>query len=133
MEHMVGAMRNAVSIDLSATAVRYQTVHATWLNRVDAEARFLDTLRPDLVLTDVAYLPLAAAARVGIPAMVLEVEAGTALAGAAAVVVAAAACASVAAGFAMTARAGAACASVAAAATGDCGCAGCALAEAALA
>lgn len=63
------AMRNAVSIDLSATAERYQTVHATWLNRVDAEARFLDTLRPDLVLTDVAYLPLAAAARVGIPAM----------------------------------------------------------------
>ena len=63
------AMRNAVSIDLAATAERYQALHATWSERVDAEARFLDTLRPDLVLTDVAYLPLAAAARIGLPAM----------------------------------------------------------------
>lgn len=63
------AMRNAVSIDLAATAERYQALHTTWSKRVDAEVRFLDTQRPDLVLTDVAYLPLAAAARVGLPAM----------------------------------------------------------------
>lgn len=63
------AMRNAVSIDLAATAERYRALHATWPERVDAEVRFLDTQRPDLVLTDVAYLPLAAAARVGLPAM----------------------------------------------------------------
>mgnify|MGYP000860535197 CR=1 FL=1 len=62
------AMHDALNIDLPATLRRYRRQHADWARRVDAEARFLDTLRPDLVLTDVAYLPLAGAARAGIPA-----------------------------------------------------------------
>ena len=62
------AMHDALNIDLPATLQRYRRQHADWAQRVDAEARFLDTLRPDLVLTDVAYLPLAGAAHAGIPA-----------------------------------------------------------------
>jgi hypothetical protein len=38
---------------------------------VDREARFLAALQADLVLTDVAYLPLAGAARAGIPAVAM--------------------------------------------------------------
>lgn len=62
------AMHDALNIDLPATLQRYRRQHADWARRVDAEARFLDTLRPDLVLTDVAYLPLAGAAHASIPA-----------------------------------------------------------------
>ena len=62
------AMHDALNIDLPATLRRYRRQHADWARRVNAEARFLDTLRPDLVLTDVAYLPLAGAAHAGIPA-----------------------------------------------------------------
>jgi hypothetical protein len=38
---------------------------------VDREARLLAELQPDLVLSDVAYLPLAGAARAGIPALAM--------------------------------------------------------------
>lgn len=63
------AMVNAVSIDPVTTANRYQAFHATWQDRVGMEAHQLLELRPDLVLTDVAYLPLAGAAQAGIPAI----------------------------------------------------------------
>lgn len=74
-EHVVGCsdfgfvMRDAVDIDYAATAEAYRAWHADWAGRVAAEAEYLRDLAPDLVLTDVAYLPLAAAARVGIPAL----------------------------------------------------------------
>ena len=62
------AMHDAIRIDLPVTWQRYRQFHADWAHRVDDEARLLSDLRPDLVLTDVAYLPLAGAARAGIPA-----------------------------------------------------------------
>ena len=62
-------MFDAVSIDLAATAQAYRTQHADWAQRVAAEAQQLKTLAPDLVLTDVAYLPLAGAAQAGITAL----------------------------------------------------------------
>ena len=62
-------MHDAISIDLPRTAGRYRAFHTDWVGRVDEEARFLQKLAPDLVLTDVAYLPLAGAARAGIPAL----------------------------------------------------------------
>ena len=61
-------MLDAVSIDLSATAQAYRAQHADWAQRVANEAQQLEALAPHLVLTDVAYLPLAGAARAGIPA-----------------------------------------------------------------
>ena len=62
-------MLDAVRIDQGATANAYRVWHENWPDRVAAEADFLRRLAPDLVLTDVAYLPLAGAAKVGIPSL----------------------------------------------------------------
>jgi hypothetical protein len=62
-------MHDAMNIDRVATAKAYRAWHADWEGRVAAEAAFLRRLAPDLVLTDVAYLPLAGAARAGLPAL----------------------------------------------------------------
>ncbi len=74
-EHIAGrsdfgfVMLDAVRIDRAATAEAYRAWHANWAPRVAAEAAFLNRLAPDLLLTDVAYLPLAAATTAGIPAL----------------------------------------------------------------
>ncbi len=65
-------MRNAVDIDLAASARRYREFHADWPQRVAAEADWLRGHEVDAVLSNVAYLPLAAAAQVGIPAFGLS-------------------------------------------------------------
>jgi hypothetical protein len=62
-------MLDAVDIDLAASAAAYREQHADWARRVADEAALLAKLQPDLVLTDVAYLPLAGAASAGIPAL----------------------------------------------------------------
>jgi hypothetical protein len=62
---MVDAMR----IDRAATGEAYRAFHADWDGRIAAEAKFLRRLAPDLVLTDVSYLPLAGAAWAGLPAL----------------------------------------------------------------
>ena len=62
-------MHDAVRIDLAATASAYREQHADWAQRVAAEAGLLAELAPDLVLSDVAYLPLAGAARAGIASL----------------------------------------------------------------
>lgn len=62
-------MIDAVRIDRAATGSAYRAWHADWERRVAAEAAFLRALAPDAILTDVAYLPLAAAAREKIPAL----------------------------------------------------------------
>jgi len=59
-------MRDAVDIDAEATAASYRDFHANWEQRVASEAALLADLKPDLVLTDVAYLPLAGAAKAGV-------------------------------------------------------------------
>ena len=61
-------MHNAVDIDLAASAARYRELHADWPQRVEAEADWLVRHRIDAVLSNIAYLPLAAAAEAGIPA-----------------------------------------------------------------
>ena len=62
-------MLDATSINLAATAAAYRTQHSDWRQRIDTEADFLSRLQPDLVLTDVAYLPLAGAAQAGISSL----------------------------------------------------------------
>lgn len=61
-------MNNALDVDLPASARRYHEFHSRWPEHVDREAAFLAGLAPDLVFTDVAYLPLAGAAATNIPA-----------------------------------------------------------------
>jgi hypothetical protein len=64
-------MQNALDLDLPASAARYRELHTNWPGRVQREAGFLATLAPDLVFSDVAYLPLAGAVEAGIPAVAL--------------------------------------------------------------
>jgi hypothetical protein len=61
-------MHNAVDIDLAASAQRYREFHANWPQRVASEAEWLRQYRIDAVLSNVAYLPLVAAAEAGISA-----------------------------------------------------------------
>lgn len=74
-EHISGSsdfgfvMLDAVRIDFAATASAYRALHANWMQRLADEATLLKRLQPDLVLTDVAYLPLAGAAQAGIPSL----------------------------------------------------------------
>lgn len=61
-------MVDALTIDRHASAAAYRDAHAGWPARVEAETALLTNLAPDLVLSNVSYLPLAGAARAGIPA-----------------------------------------------------------------
>ncbi|MBS1141150.1 MAG: hypothetical protein H6R13_2603 [Proteobacteria bacterium] len=65
------AMIDATRVDLAASASAYRQTHTDWASRVADEALFLANLKPDLVLTNVSYLPLAGAAAAGIPAISL--------------------------------------------------------------
>ena len=65
-------MHDAIRIDLPATAAAYRELHADWTARVGNEADFLTSLQPDLLLSDVSYLPLAGAAQAGIPAWAMS-------------------------------------------------------------
>jgi UDP:flavonoid glycosyltransferase YjiC (YdhE family) len=66
------AMTSAIEIDIDASARRYEAIHLAWPAAVQAEADWLAAIRPDLLLSNVAYLPLAAAERTGIPAIALS-------------------------------------------------------------
>ncbi len=62
-------MHSATSIDLAASAARYTALHGEWERVVEAAAGRIAAHRPDLVLSNIAYAPLAGAARLGIPAL----------------------------------------------------------------
>ncbi|MDP2793717.1 MAG: hypothetical protein Q8O25_06500 [Sulfurisoma sp.] len=64
-------MHDALSIDLAATAAAYRAASADFSRRVGQEAQTLKELRADAVFANVSYLPLAGAARAGIPAVAL--------------------------------------------------------------
>jgi hypothetical protein len=64
-------MRNALDIDLGASASRYRERHRDWPDAVEREAGFLQQQKPDLVFSNVSYLPLAGAASAGIPAVAM--------------------------------------------------------------
>ena len=61
-------MHNAVDIDLAASARRYREFHADWMQRVAGEADWLRRHGIDALLSNIAYLPLAAARHAGIRA-----------------------------------------------------------------
>lgn len=65
-------MSSAIDVLPEASAARYAGLHADWEAQVCAETREIEALNPDLVLSGVGYLPLAAAARVGVPAAALS-------------------------------------------------------------
>jgi hypothetical protein len=61
-------MIDALHIDRAASAAAYRQAHADYPQRLAAEIALLAELRPDRVLSNISDLPLAAAARLGIPA-----------------------------------------------------------------
>jgi hypothetical protein len=61
-------MEDAFRVAHSASAAAYRAFHAGWVQRLAETSAWLARRQPDLVLANAAYLPLAAAARLGIPA-----------------------------------------------------------------
>ena len=60
-------MSSALDICVDESCAAYRAFHADWDARVAGEARLLDELGADMVLSNVGYLPLAGAQRAGIP------------------------------------------------------------------
>jgi hypothetical protein len=58
-------MHDALCVDVAASRIAFARFHADLPQRVDALAQTLDRLKVDAVFSDVAYLPLLAAARTG--------------------------------------------------------------------
>ena len=61
-------MTGPIDVDAAASMARYAALHGDWEQVVDAEARRLEALAPDLVVSDVGYVSLAAAKLLGVPA-----------------------------------------------------------------
>lgn len=61
-------MRDALHIDVPASLAHYTTLHGDWDARVAMAADELASLRPTVLLGNIPYLSIAAAARAGIPA-----------------------------------------------------------------
>ena len=64
-------MASAVDVLIDDTLAAYRVFHADWEHRLARQEKLLASLTPDLVLADIPYLSLAAAARLGIPAVAL--------------------------------------------------------------
>ncbi|SDD67640.1 hypothetical protein SAMN05421720_101225 [Rhodospira trueperi] len=65
------AMVNSNRIDVQASAARYRALHADWDGVVARAAVRMAAHKPDLVFSNAGYIALAAAARLGIPSVVL--------------------------------------------------------------
>lgn len=61
------AMADALDVQREVSHAAYARFHEHWPRRIEDEARFLESLAPDLVLANVPYLALAGAQRAGIP------------------------------------------------------------------
>jgi len=62
-------MHDAFTIDTEKSLVRYQALHQNWQVNIDAEINRLTQLRTDYLISNIAYLPLAAAKQINIPAI----------------------------------------------------------------
>lgn len=62
-------MHDAFNIDLSATAEAYRQLHSDWPNAIAKETQRLQQINPDLILSNIAYLPFMAAKKLGIPSV----------------------------------------------------------------
>ena len=64
-------MHSALEVDTDASARDYQQSHQHWPQRVQQEADVLSASGADLILANIPYLTLAAAAQAGIPAVAM--------------------------------------------------------------
>jgi len=66
------AMKGPLEIDREASRERYAGLHQEWNRLIEAEAAKLEALAPDLVVSDVGYVGLAAAQAIGVPTIALS-------------------------------------------------------------
>lgn len=64
-------MNSALDIDLDASAGAYASQAGLWDSLVEAEIGFLTAVKPDRLLADIPYIPLAAADKLGLPTIAL--------------------------------------------------------------
>jgi len=64
-------MTDAVGVKTTESLTAYRTFHADWTAHRQRQETLLAECAPDLLLADIPYLPLAAAARLGLPAVAL--------------------------------------------------------------
>jgi len=64
-------MVSALEVNAARSLDAYTEFHRDWGARIKAEAELIAALKPDVVLTNVAYLPLEGAARLGVPAVAM--------------------------------------------------------------
>ena len=64
-------MEDALTVRVEASLGAYRDLHRDWPRRLERQTALLERHRPDLLLADVPYLPLAAAARLELPAVAL--------------------------------------------------------------
>jgi hypothetical protein len=65
-------MVSALTVQVKASQSAYRDFHANWTDKVARAATVLEELKPDLILSNIPYLVLAAAARAEIPAVALS-------------------------------------------------------------
>ena len=65
------AMNDALSVDADASYDYYRSLHGRWSEVVSNAAADLEALSPSLLLGNIPYLSLAAAARIGVPSAAL--------------------------------------------------------------
>lgn len=65
------AMHGPTDVDVEASAKAYRALHAGWTSHLEREAARLAALEPVALVADVPYLSLAAAQRIGVPAIAL--------------------------------------------------------------
>lgn len=72
METDVGFRQiDALTVDIPGTLAAYAAFHSRWQQKVDATARELSKASPDLILSNISYLGIAASDRIGVPAIAL--------------------------------------------------------------
>lgn len=64
-------MQGPIVVDQAASAKAYDAYHADWRAKIADQTIALSALRPDLLVSDIPYASLAAAARLGVPAIAL--------------------------------------------------------------
>lgn len=64
-------MDSAIDVRVEATARAYSAFHEAWKQRFDHDVEIVKNIRPTLVIADVPYLVIAAAASLGIPALAM--------------------------------------------------------------
>lgn len=64
-------MRNTLEIDRDKTFKNYHKLHQFWSEHVKAESKQLQQIVPDLLLSNIGYLGLAAAAKAKIPSIAM--------------------------------------------------------------